>query len=72
MGSHLQISLILSSISKTLLNIINYLFYKRNVRRNGDIYWACQYAKKFARPASCCNNYSWLDHRNSLNECLVR
>ena len=50
MASYLQISLIPSSKSKPLLNINNYLFYKRNVRRNGDIYWTCQCAKKNACP----------------------
>ena len=50
MASNLQISLIPSSKSKPLIDTNNYIFYKRNVRRNGDIYWTCQYAKKNACP----------------------
>ena len=44
--SKLDISLIPSSKSKPMLNINNHLFYKRNERSNGDIYWTCRYARK--------------------------
>ena len=37
-----KISLIPSSKSKPLLNVDNFLYYKRQERRNGDIYWTCK------------------------------
>ena len=52
MSFNLDISLIPSSKSKPLLNINNHLFYKRNERRNGDIYWTCKYLRKNACPAA--------------------
>ena len=36
------ISLVPSTKGKDMLNVNNFLFYKRNQRPNGDIYWKCQ------------------------------
>ena len=52
MTSELNISLIPSSKSKPLLNVDNFLYYKRQERRNGDIYWTCKHARKNGCPAA--------------------
>ena len=48
MTSELNISLIPSSKSKPLLDVDNFLYYKRQERRNGDIYWTCKHNRKNA------------------------
>ena len=35
-----------------MLNIDNYLYYKRQERGDGDIYWACKHARKHGCPAA--------------------
>ena len=47
-----EISIIRSTKGKDMLNINNYLFYQRNTRANGDIYWKCRNETKSSCPAS--------------------
>ena len=52
MSSQLNITLIPSTKSMPMLNVDNFLYYKRQERRNGDIYWTCKHARKEACPAA--------------------
>ena len=47
-----KITLIPSTKGMPMLKIDNYLYYKRQERRNGDIYWTCKHARKHACPAA--------------------
>ena len=47
-----KITLIPSTKGMPMLNIYNYLYYKRQERRNGDIYWTCKHARKHGCPAA--------------------
>ena len=47
-----EVSLIPSTKGKEILNFNNFLFYKRNQRTNGDIYWKCK-VSTLVKSSSC-------------------